>query len=121
MATLTETVGPTEALVSEGNGDISREVKTIVSGQNLKAGAVVGKITTGGKYTAVAPAATDGSQVAAGVLHSAVDASSADTKGVLYVRNCELNSDIVQWTAGMSGGEKTTATAELATLGIILR
>jgi hypothetical protein len=42
----------------------SREEVTIVSGQNLVAGAVVGKITTGGKYTAYDNVAVDGSQAA---------------------------------------------------------
>jgi Bacteriophage lambda head decoration protein D len=39
-----------EFVVSEGNGSISRESITVLSGQNLVAAAVLGKITASGKY-----------------------------------------------------------------------
>jgi hypothetical protein len=67
-----------EFVVSEGNGRISRETMTVLSGQSLQAGAVLGKVTASGKYKALNPAASDGSQAAAGVLYDAVDASGAD-------------------------------------------
>jgi head decoration protein D len=49
-----------EFVVSDGNGRISRETITILSGQNLTAAAVLGKITASGKYKALDPAASDG-------------------------------------------------------------
>ena len=60
-----------EFVVSEGNGRISRETITVLSGENLEAGAVLGKVTASGKYKALDPAATDGSEVAAGILYVA--------------------------------------------------
>ena len=51
-----------EFIVSEGNGKISRETITVLSGQNLQAGAVLGKVTASGKYKALDPAAVDGSE-----------------------------------------------------------
>jgi hypothetical protein len=79
-----------EFVVSEGNGKISRETITVLSGQKLQAGAVLGKITASGKYKALAPAAVDGSEAAAGILYDAVDASAADAEGVAIVRLAEV-------------------------------
>jgi len=55
---------------------------TIVSGQNLAAGAVLGQITTGGKFKLSATAASDGSQTQVAVLLGAVDASAGDKAGL---------------------------------------
>jgi hypothetical protein len=45
---------------------------------NLAVGAVLGRITTGGKYILSASAASDGSQVPAAILMEAADATAAD-------------------------------------------
>src|SRR5918993_1555799 len=81
-----------EFVVSEGNGKISRETITVLSGETLEAGAVLGKVTASGKYKALDPAAVDGSEVAAGILYDAVDASAADAEGVAIVRLAEVNA-----------------------------
>jgi hypothetical protein len=81
-----------ELVVSEGNGEISREPITVLSGQTLKAAAVLGEVTVSGKYKALDPAAVDGSEAAAGILHDAVEASAADAKGVAIVRLAEVNA-----------------------------
>jgi Bacteriophage lambda head decoration protein D len=110
-----------EFLVSEGNGRISRETITVLSGETLQAAAVLGKITASGKYKALDPAAVDGSEVAAGILYGAVDASAADTEGVAVVRLAEVNAAELVWPDGISGGEQTTALGELAALSIVTR
>jgi len=81
-----------EFVVSEGNGRISREIITVLSGETLTAAAVLGKVTASGKYKVVDPAAVDGSEVAAGILYDAVDASAADAEGVAIVRLAEVNA-----------------------------
>ena len=48
MATLTESTHAGEFLVSEANGCRSRDTGTVVSGQDLVAGAVVGIVTASG-------------------------------------------------------------------------
>ena len=53
-----------EFVVSEGNGRISRETITVLSGETLEAGAVPGKVTASGKYKVLDPAAVDGSEAA---------------------------------------------------------
>jgi hypothetical protein len=55
----------------------SRDEAVVVSGQNLATGTVVGIITASGKVTQLAPAASDGSQNAAGVLLLTRAASSS--------------------------------------------
>ena len=111
-----------EFIVSEGNGTISRESITVLSGEILEAGAVLGKVTASGKYKALDPAATDGSQVAVGILYDAVDASAADAEGVAIVRIAEVNAAELVWPDGITPTEQTTALAQLALLpGVIAR
>jgi Bacteriophage lambda head decoration protein D len=110
-----------EFIVSEGNGKISRETITVLSGESLAAGAVLGKITASGKYKALDPAAVDGSEAAAGVLYDAVDASAADAEGVAIVRLAEVNVAELVWPDGITAPQQTTALGELAALTIIAR
>ena len=51
----------------------SRDRVTVVAGQTLPLGAVVGMVTATGKVKQIDPSATDGSQYAAGVLMQAVE------------------------------------------------
>jgi len=120
MTTLTEGQHAGEFIVSEANGLRSREIKTLISGQDLAAGAVVGEITASGKLTEVAPAANDGSETAAGILVYACDASSADEACVSIVRDAEVNGAELVWPT-VTAEQKTAAIAELAALGIIVR
>ena len=62
---------------------VSRAI-TLVSGQNLKRGSVLGKITTGGKYTLALSASSDGSQVPAVILAEDCNASGGDKQTVAY-------------------------------------
>ena len=110
-----------EFVVSEGNGSISRETITVLSGETLEAGAVLGKVTASAKYKALDPAAADGSEAAAGILYDRVDASAADAEGVAIVRLAEVNAAELVWPDGTTGPEQTTALGELAALTIIAR
>lgn len=115
MTVKTEGQHAGEFLISEASGTRSRESITVTGG-SYPAGQVLGKITASGKYTvydaAVDPA--DGSETAAAILHSAVDASSADAKGVGIVRDAEVRgTDLTDNDAG--------GTADLAAVGIIVR
>jgi Bacteriophage lambda head decoration protein D len=110
-----------EFVVSEGNGKISRETVTVLSGETLEAGAVLGKVTASGKYKALDPAAVDGSEAAAGILYDTVDASAADAEGVVVVRLAEVNAAELIWPDGITAPEQTAALGELAALTIIAR
>jgi hypothetical protein len=73
-----------------------------------------------GKWVAVAPAAVDGSQFAAGVLFNAVDATGGDKTGVMMTRACELNRSRMDF-GSLNNTQIATAIAQLAALGIIVR
>jgi hypothetical protein len=101
MPELTEGRHAGDFLVSEGNGRISREIITVLSGQTLQPGAVLGKVTASGKHKVLTPAADDGSEVAAGILYDAVDASGGDAEGVAILRLDEVNAAELVWPDGI--------------------
>lgn len=123
MSILTETNHAGGFLVWEVLRDYTRETVTIASGAGkLEPGTVLGKITTGGKFTKLAPAATNGSQNAAGILWAGVDASAADSPGVVVLRGPALvNRHEIIWPEGATEAQITAATTALGALGIILR
>ena len=123
MTTLIEGKHAGGFLIWEVLRDYTRETVTIASGAGkLAPGTVLGKITTGGKYTALAPAATNGSQNAAGILWGDVDATDADVLGVAVVRGPAIvNRHEISFPEGATEAQITTATTALAALGIILR
>ena len=118
MPTLTENTTLGDALKWEQAGSYSRLKITVVSGQNLENLAVVGKITANGKYTRLAPAASDGSQNAAGFLIGAVDASSADKEGVIIEKDALVAFDNLSWPNSITSPQKDAAIAAMTVLGI---
>jgi hypothetical protein len=86
-------------------------------------GQVLGQISATGKFVQVNPAASDGSQNAAGVLMTPITATlGADTTLVVITRGpAILKSTGLSWTAGMTGTQITTATAQLNALGLPTR
>ena len=123
MATLTEGKHAGGFLIWEVLRDYTRETVTLASGAGkLSPGTVLGKITTGGKYTTLAPGASNGSQNAAGLLWGHADATDADAPGVVLVRGpAIINRHEIIWPEGITEGQTNTALAALATLGIIQR
>jgi hypothetical protein len=123
MTTLTEGPHPGGFLVWEVLRDYTRETVTLASGAGkLAPGTVLGKITTGGKFTVLTPGATNGSQNAAGILWADVDATDADAPGVVLLRGPAIvNRHEISFPEGATEAQVTTATTALAALGIILR
>lgn len=213
MTVLTEGQHTGEFLVTEANGSLSRETVTVLSGQNLKPGHVLGKVAVGtatgaavsgntgngtigtvsagatakagvytatciepaanggtftvedpdgvnvgtalvgaaftgpvvftiadgandfvagdrftitvaagsGKYKEYNPANTDGSQTAVAILHAAVDATAADTDGVVIARHAEVNAAELVWFSGADANQKSTGLAQLKTHDIVAR
>lgn len=104
-----------EFLLSEANGTRSREqVVFAAAAPAMVSGTVVGKITAGGKWTAYSNVAADGSEVAAGVLYTALPDAAADQVGVVIVRHAEVA------TARLTGSD-TPGLADLLALGIVAR
>lgn len=120
MTIFTEGKHAGEFIMSEGDGAISRENVTIVSGQTLHAGAVLGKITSGGKYKAYDNNAGDGSQTAVAILIDACDASAADTPAAVIARLAEVNGDCLDW-GSQSPTQDAAGIVDLALVYIIVR
>lgn len=119
MAALTEGMHEGEFIgeLAMGIGYHVDEV-TVLSGQNLVAGTVVGAQTSGGKYVAYDNAGTDdGRRTVAGVLVAAVDASGGDAPGKVLKRGpAMINLNDLTWAAGIDAAEKTAALASLLAL-----
>ena len=115
MPTLTEGGYAHGFVISELPGTASRENGLLITGQKITAGTVLGKITASGKWTALAPGAGDGSQVAAGLLVSDTDATSVDKAIAVIARGAEVNSLEIGWGA-LNGGQITTAIGQLAAI-----
>lgn len=79
------------------------EVVTILSGQNLPAGRLIGKITTGGKFKSSLAASSDGSQLyeKTAVLLEACDASGGDKSARALITG-EANLSKVSFDTGQS-------------------
>ena len=213
MTVLTEGQHTGEFLVTEANGSLSRETVTVLSGQNLNAGHVLGKVAVGsatgaavsgntgngtigtvsagssakagvytatciepaanggtftvedpdgvnvgtavvgtpfagpvnftiadgatdfvagdrftvtvaagsGKYKEYNPANTDGSQTAVAILYAAVDATAADTEGVVIARHAEVNAAELVWFSGADANQKSAGLAQIKTNDIVAR
>ena len=123
MTTLTEGSHPGGFLTWEILRNYTRDTVTIASGAGkLVPGTVLGKITSGGKFTLLTPGASTGSQNAAGVLWGSADATNADASAVVLVRGPAIaNRHEITWPEAITEGQITTATAALAGLGILLR
>ena len=121
MAAKTESNYLGDWLKFEEDSLYSRDQVTVASGQNLKTGTVVGIVTATGKVTQLAPSASDGSENAAGVLLGDVDASAADTPGVIIARHAICSDKGLVWPSGITGPQKNTALGQLKALGILVR
>ena len=123
MTVLVETRHPGEFILSEANGQRSRETIIIASGAGIiAAGSVLGKVTASGKYVVSAIGASDGSQVPAVINIYGADASASDVSVSAIVRDAEVNGKCLTWHADRDQpAERTAAHAALATLGIIVR
>jgi hypothetical protein len=74
-----------------------------------------------GKYKPLAPAAVDGTEIAAAILYEGCDATSADVRRTITARDTEIQVDMLTWPAGITDPQKNAALASLAQQGIIAR
>ena len=100
----------------------SRNQVTVVSGQNLKLGTVIGRVSATQKVKALDPSATDGSEVAAGVVLQSIDASAAEkTNGLIVSRQAIVADHALVWPVAITTEEKTAAIAQLEAIGVLVR
>jgi hypothetical protein len=129
MTVLLEGRHPGEFLLSEANGQRSREEITIASGSGIIApGAVLGVYASGahaGKYSLAPAVAADpdvGNQVAVAVALYGCDATTSDRRIAVIRRDAEVNGTILSFASSVDDAAKRAAkTAQLAAVGIIVR
>lgn len=111
---LTETAHPAEFILSEANGQRSREEATVPAGQEISAGEVI-SINTAGEMVHW----DAGTSVAAhGVAIYAADATSAAVAHVAYIaRDAEVNGNLLDYPAN----QLAAAVADLALVNIRVR
>ena len=108
-------------IISLANANRSMDNVTIQSGQDLKAGTVLGKEANSDDYVQLDPSATDGTDVARGVLFAPTDTTDGEVVAAVVLRDAEVNAGELIWPTGISDNDKATAIGELKTIGIIVR
>lgn len=121
MPILKDSPGAGHFILSEANGYRSRQRIVVGLAQTLLAGQVLGKLTTGGDYVKLAPAASDGSETAAGIAFDDYVTTTEKVDGVSFERDGEVTLDKLVWPAGITENQKTAAIAALAAKGVLAR
>lgn len=112
---LTQVPRVEEFVLSEANGFLSREEVDVTLGvAAIKSGTVMSKLTATGKWVPYDDVGTDGSEVAAGILYTALPIGTGDVKAVMFVRDCEV-------VRAALTGLNANGEADLAAKGIIVR
>jgi len=84
------------------------EPETLIAGQNLARGAVLGRITVGGKLTLALAAAVDGSDVPVAILPVDADASAADLVVPVY-KSGQFDPNFLVYGTGIDAAATKTA------------
>lgn len=95
------TYDPSDKLFA-GDFDAEERVETMVSGQNLERGALLGLITASSKVAVYDSGAGDGTETAYAILANDTDASAADVECVVYVRGTFSEQEVIAQTAGLA-------------------
>lgn len=126
-ATRFEVYDPLGNLIGTGSNTVAFATQigfTMTAGGTPMAAGDVELITVAtatAKYKAYDQTATDGSEVAAGILYATADATSADVKQTVVVRAAEVNASELVWGSGVDAPSIAIATLALAAIGIIAR
>lgn len=87
---------------------------TLLAGQNLARGAVLGQITSGGKFVLALAASSDGSQTPSAILAEDTNATAADVATVAYFEGTFVEQKLILGT----GITTAAARAALRSVGI---
>uniref|UniRef100_UPI002041AB05 head decoration protein n=1 Tax=Enterobacter hormaechei TaxID=158836 RepID=UPI002041AB05 len=83
---------------------------------------VLGRDTTSSKHKAFDPDATDGSEIAIGILVGDVDATLIDRDDALVIaRHAIVARGALVWPTGITTAQKAAAIAQLTFLGVLVR
>lgn len=93
---------------------------TLLSGENLVHGTVVGTVTASGKRAQFDQDAADGLQTATGIIVGDLDASGGDEPGVFFEHGIAIDMYLT-WPADITDGEKAAAIAQLKSAGVFVK
>jgi len=100
----------------------SRDRVTLAAGENLSLGTVLGQVTASGQVRQLDPAASDGTQIAVGVLLQDCDATlAARSDGLMVARHAILSDRALVWPAGLTAAQQQAALQQLKALGVLVR
>jgi co-chaperonin GroES (HSP10) len=120
MTELTEKARAAGFILSEANGQRSRDNIMIAAGEGeLEAGTVVAYKTSTGKYVVYQNDETD--LAAKAIIIYPVNATSADVEVAAIVRDAEVIGPQLRWANTEDTGDRDAAVADLASVGIIVR
>ena len=97
----------------------SREEVTIAAG-NLKPGTVLAK-NASGDYVILNPTGSNGTNIVAGVLHSAVDATEGPVRAVIHDMATEFVGELLVWPEGITAPQKAIAISQIRALNSKVR
>ena len=121
MPTLVEPMNLGDLLKYEAPNLYSRDLGKVAAGQSLILGSVVGRETATNKLKALDPAATDGTELPAGVLIVDADATTADLDAVIVALHAIVARHALVWPAGLTPAQQSAAIAALEARGILVR
>jgi len=92
-------------LIANSVPAIATDDGTLITGQNLVRGAVLGRITASNKLTLADDTAVNGSETPMGILVHDIDASAADKGCQVYVAG-SFHNDELTWDASFTAAEQ---------------
>ena len=120
MTTVTEPNNLGDLLKFEQDALYSRDEVTVATGQDLALGAVVGR-NSSSEIVAIDPSATDGTEIAIGVMAETVEATAATTPAVIIARHALVAQPALVWPSGITAAQIATALSQLEQRGIVAR
>lgn len=96
-----------------GDFPIRTEKVTLITGQNVVRGTVLGVITASGKYNKSLSAAADGSQNVFAIAAESVDATAADKEIIVYLSG-DFNEDALTFGTGHTAASTFAALRDLS-------
>jgi hypothetical protein len=96
----------------------SREVAQIPVGQMIEIGTVLGQITASKEYVPLDPAASDGSEIAAGIAMENVDTTKVSGLINIIVKNAYVKVEGLKFDSSLTSADIETALQQLSKNGV---
>ncbi|ASG21405.1 head decoration protein [Nitrospirillum viridazoti] len=121
-AVFTEGLNTGEYLVSEANGNLSRDTITLAqSAAPYSAGQVLAYVAASDHYVAYDEAAQGDAAVAAAINFARVNASAGDVRATAHTNYAEINKAALAWAPGVTSAGMAAAFSSLRQHGIKAR